>query len=88
MTALKSVPAEAVHEGDGDDGHGDHGGPDADRGVGGLVLRDPGVLQVTGRVVEDAHDAGELGGNSKEKKLALVLDSDSLHQEKAQKWVD
>ena len=70
MTALKSVPAEAVHEGDGDDGHGHHGGPDADRGVGGLVLRDPGIHQVTGRVVEDASDARELGSNSIETILA------------------
>ncbi len=59
---VEGAPTQAVHQRDGDEGHGHHDGADAEGGVLRVVLLDAGVDEEAGGVVEDGHHAGQLLG--------------------------
>ena len=53
---VESPPSTLIHQGDGDEGHDDHDGADANGGVFGVGLRQAGRHEQVGRVVEDGVD--------------------------------
>ena len=57
---VKGPPASPVHERDGDEGHDDHDGTNADGGVLSLVLDDARLQEEVRRVVEDRNHSGQL----------------------------
>ena len=57
---MQAAASALVHEGNGDEGHDDHDGADADGGVLGVRLGQARRDEQVGRVVEDGVDPGQL----------------------------